>query len=76
MGKILFLSAMAFMAYRYITRTNRKAQQITEAQGTVQILPPERTENLLPAGRAVEALPEAKSAPRISGAVETDLRAH
>lgn len=39
--KALFLSAAAYLAYRYIGSSNRKAKELNQAQrGTVEILPP------------------------------------
>jgi hypothetical protein len=42
-GKILFLSAAAYTGYWYIRRSNRKVQRIAQAEGLVEILPPEET---------------------------------
>lgn len=72
MGKVLFLSAMAYLAYRYIAKSNRKVREIADQAGTVQILPPERTAGELPPGRAVELLPPAKPVHHLSDAAETN----
>ena len=40
--RALFLSAAAYLAYRYIGNSNRKAKELNQAKrGTVEILPPE-----------------------------------
>jgi len=51
-GRILFLTAAAYAGYLYIRRSNRKAQQISQPPGTVEILPPEPAS--VPAARATE----------------------
>jgi hypothetical protein len=61
-GKILFLSAAAYAGYRYIRRSNRKAQEIAQAEDIVHILPPET-----PVDSSAKLLPAAGS----SAAVET-----
>jgi hypothetical protein len=40
MGRILFLSAVAYLAYRYIGRSNKKHQEIAARLGNVEVLPP------------------------------------
>lgn len=42
MGRILFLSTVAFLAYRYISKSNLRHQSLPagEAKGGVEILPP------------------------------------
>jgi hypothetical protein len=43
-GRILFLSAAAFVAYRYIGRSNKKVQQqLSQKPGSIDILPAETT---------------------------------
>jgi hypothetical protein len=70
MGRILFLSAVAFLAFRYINRSNSKVRQISQTgPGTVEILPPAAAER----DHATVALPPAKTPRALSPAVETDL---
>jgi hypothetical protein len=63
MGRILFLTAVAYLAYRYIGRSNKKAREL--AAGEQEVLPPARA--ALPAaethrtGAATEYLPAAKT---------------
>ena len=40
MGRILFLSAVALVAYRYIARSNQRHQAIAAGKSGVEILPP------------------------------------
>jgi hypothetical protein len=40
-GRVLFLSFVAYASYWYIRRSNRRAQQISSRRGAVEILPPE-----------------------------------
>lgn len=43
-AKILFFSAIGYVAYRYIGKSNEKAKELREAsnqRGTVEILPPD-----------------------------------
>jgi|RhiMethySRZTD1v2_1073278.scaffolds.fasta_scaffold5641468_1 hypothetical protein len=40
MGRILFLSAVALVAYRYIARSNQRHQAIAAGKGGVEVLPP------------------------------------
>lgn len=41
MGRILFLSIAAFLAYKYIGRSNRKSQsEIPQGSGVTEVLPP------------------------------------
>jgi hypothetical protein len=62
MGRILFLSAVAFMAYKYIARSNQRHQQLPEGATKVEVLPPPT------------AASDAKSTPKLS-AVEPDRQA-
>jgi hypothetical protein len=39
MGRILFLSAVALVAYRYIARSNQRHQAIAAGKGGVEVLP-------------------------------------
>jgi hypothetical protein len=39
MGRILFLSAMAYLAYRYIGRSNKKHEEIAANAGNTEVLP-------------------------------------
>lgn len=60
-GKILFLSAAAFLAYRYIGNSNRKARALNEKRAVQEILPP-----------AAEEAEVASSARLVSMAAEPD----
>lgn len=40
MGRILFLSAVALVAYRYIVRSNLRHQSLDSGKGGVEVLPP------------------------------------
>jgi len=40
MGRIFFLSAMAFLAYKYIARSNKQHQPLDAADKEVEVLPP------------------------------------
>ena len=59
MGRILFLSAVAFMAYKYIARSNQRHQQSPSGESNVELLPP------------APALSDVKAAAKLS-AVEPD----
>ncbi len=61
-GRIVFLSAVAFAAYKYINRNNQKVKQelASAARGTVEILPPDKSAKVIPSN-ATETL----RAPRI-----------
>ena len=65
MGRILFLSAVAYLAYRYIGRSNAKHGAIASSAGT-DVLPPAPAESaaLAPAAPVTAEL----SAPRSSAA--------
>ena len=57
MGRIIFLSAVAYMAYRYIARSNKKHAEIAAKIGTTEVLPPERKESaaiLVPVPQVIE----------------------
>jgi len=69
-GRLLFLSAAAFVGYKYIRRSNQKAQrEIAEAPGTVQILPPDSTPQIAGSGATEPGRP-ARTTPSISAAAE------
>jgi hypothetical protein len=40
MGRILFLSAVALVAYRYIVRSNLRHQPLDSGKGGAELLPP------------------------------------
>lgn len=76
-GKILFLSGAAFVAYKYIARNNRKAKELRQVRDLPQILPPETAAHdvdssarLLPASSAAERLRGKRPATASSAAVE------
>ena len=66
MGRILFLSAVAFVAFRYIARSNKKHEEIAARVGTTELLPPERKESAAiaaPAATVIEQRPSAAVEP-------------
>ena len=65
-GKILFLSGAAFVAYRYITTSNRKARQLRQRKSFQEILPPQFEESATLVQR------EARAALTASSAAEPD----
>lgn len=66
--KALFFSAAAYMAYRYIGSSNRKAKELNDARrGTVEILPPEPA---VDKSKATESLRESRTTALISPAAE------
>lgn len=66
-AKILFLSAAAFVAYRYISKSNQKVRELREgAHGHQEILPPDPEES----ARVIQREPRAVLPP--SAAVEPD----
>ena len=76
-GKILFLSGAAFVAYKYIGRNNRKAKELHQVRDLQQILPPETASHdsdssarLLPSGNAAEILRDKRPATVQSAAAE------
>lgn len=74
MGRILFLSAVAFLAYRYIGRSNQRHQPLGAGNKTVEVLPPVPDASS-PAGplSAVESnLQPALTSATISRAAESD----
>jgi hypothetical protein len=68
MGRILFLSAVAYLAYRYIGRSNKKHEEIAAKLG--------KTEVLAPASKPSAAVTPAAQTPKLlkpaSSAVEPD----
>jgi hypothetical protein len=68
MGRILFLSAMAYLAYRYIAKSNKRHQEIATQLGNAEVLPPAERE---PAALAPAQMPAELAAPR-SAAAEPD----
>ena len=78
-GKILFLSGAAVVAYKYIRRNARKANELRQVRDLQEILPPETaahdidsTARLLPAGTATERLRDKRPA-IVSSAAAEDL---
>lgn len=81
-GKILFLSGAAFVAYKYIASSNQKARQLRQVRDLAQILPPESASvdvessaRLLPTEAATERLRDKRPATAQSAAAE-DFPAH
>ena len=81
MGRILFLSTVAFLAYRYISKSNQRHQSLPagEKKGALEILPPAPTTSSLtspstPAIRsaATEPVPHPRLIPTTSRAAEAD----
>lgn len=69
MVRLLFMSAVAFVAYKYIGRSNRKHQSAIMSQpGTLEILPPE----LVSSARVVTAPEQPKQTATRSAAAEPD----
>jgi hypothetical protein len=76
MGRILFLSAVALVAYRYIVRSNKQHQALNDGN-TVEVLPPSPASatTTIPALReAVDASPEPTLVGAGSRAAEPDSR--
>jgi hypothetical protein len=77
-GRIIFLSASAYLAYRYIARSNRKAREVRGKTGTTEILPAEAAARepvpapkALPSGSAtIEAGRPVRSTAQLSSAAE------
>ena len=76
-GKILFLSGAAVVAYKYIRRNARKATELRQVRDLQQILPPEPAAHdfdsaarLLPSGTATEPLRDKRPATASSAAAE------
>jgi hypothetical protein len=76
-GKILFLSGAAFVAYKYIGDRNRKAKELRQVRDLQQILPPEpatheidSSARLLPSSSATELLRDKRPATVSSSAAE------
>jgi hypothetical protein len=62
MGRIIFLSAIAYVAFRYIARSNKKHEEIAGRVGTTEILPPERKETAAIAGPTPKVIEQPSSA--------------
>jgi hypothetical protein len=45
MGRFIFLSAVAYLAYRYIGRSNKKHAEIVAKIGNTEVLPPAPAES-------------------------------
>ncbi|MBC8165704.1 MAG: hypothetical protein H7Y20_07520 [Bryobacteraceae bacterium] len=73
-GRVLFLSAVAMVAYRYITRSNKQIARLSEPQGSVTLLPSEPPVAALTPSLATEAGRPARVAPRLSAAAEDPSR--
>jgi hypothetical protein len=69
MGRILFLSAVALLAYKYIARSNQKHQSLDAPDQALDLLPPTTTA-VRPS--ASESRPEPKLVVAGSRAVEPD----
>ena len=68
MGRILFLSAVAYLAYRYIGKSNKAHEAIASSAGNTEVLPAAERES----AALVPAAPmEIAVAPR-SAAAEPD----
>jgi hypothetical protein len=76
MGRILFLSAVAFMAYKYIARSNQRHQQLPSGDNTVELLPATPTLSDVKTAAKLTAVEPDRQAPRqlvgASRAVEPD----
>jgi hypothetical protein len=78
MGRILFLSTVAFLAYRYISKSNQKHQALpaSNEKGTIEILPPTSASASVRAPASRDSAVEPVSRPRLittpSRAAESD----
>jgi hypothetical protein len=76
MGRILFLSAVAFVAYRYIARSNQRHQQLPSGENTVELLPPASTVSDVKTAAKLSAVESDRESPKqlvgASRAVEPD----
>jgi hypothetical protein len=81
MGRILFLSTVAFLAYRYISKSNQRHQSLPagEKKGAVELIPPSpATASVgspsMPAVRAsaTEPVPHPRLIPATSRAAESE----
>jgi hypothetical protein len=61
-AKILFLSAAAFVAYRYIATSNKKARELRERRPLQEILPPAFEESARVVHREPRAIVASSSA--------------
>ena len=71
MGRILFLSAVAFLAYKYISKSNERHQALPAPKGGVEVLPPP-AKSVLPGESAIESVPEQKVLVAASHAAEPE----
>ncbi len=73
MGRILFLSAVAFIAYKYIARSNQRHQQLPSADASAELLPPASSQSSpAPTLSAVEPDRPVRELAVVSSAVEPD----
>jgi hypothetical protein len=79
MGRILFLSTVAFLAYRYISKSNQRHQSLPagETKGALEILPPTTSSLTSPSTSAIrsaatEPVPHPRLIPTTSRAAEAD----
>lgn len=77
MGRIVFLSAVAFLAYKYISRSNKRHQALTPgAEGALEILPPTPSTAKVTAplsrGLATESTPAVRVLATTSRAAESE----
>ncbi|HYO80635.1 MAG TPA: hypothetical protein VES20_04480 [Bryobacteraceae bacterium] len=76
-GRILFLSAAAYLAYRYIGRSNKKARELRESSGAQEVLsaahePIGDQARLLPSEAATEPGKAARTLVQTSTAAEPE----
>jgi hypothetical protein len=57
MGRIIFLSAVAYFAYKYIAQSNKKHQQLSSPRDSEVIATSGQTEVLPPQSAAAEPEP-------------------
>jgi hypothetical protein len=72
MGRIFFLSAMAFLAYKYIARSNKQHQPLDTANKEVEVLPPAPPSTITEQSQASIAEPQPKLVAAGSRAVEAE----
>ena len=68
MGRIIFLSAMAFVAFRYISRSNKRHEGIGAGTGGTEVLAPPVSPKLVVASAV--PVPAVKSPEKPSVAAE------
>jgi hypothetical protein len=71
MGRILFLSAVALVAYRYIVRSNLRHQPLNSGKGNVEILPPTTPAPRAAVSEARPAATEARPQQQLVGAASS-----